>query len=74
MTSKKSKKYYISQYTTKIMNMFDYSELPIVDELITDLYVLDDIARKDLFEYIKVLKKNHIDAKRLADLKEVTIK
>ena len=29
---------------------------------------------KDLFEYIKVLKKNHTDPKRLADLKDVTIK
>lgn len=70
----KSKKCYISQRTTKIMNMFDYSELPIVDELIADLYVLDDITRKDLFEYIKVLKKNHTDPKRLADLKDITIK
>ncbi|MBR2505743.1 MAG: hypothetical protein IKB70_02195 [Bacilli bacterium] len=50
------------------------SSLPIVDELIADLYVLDDITRKDLFEYIKVLKKNHTDPKRLADLKDITIK
>ena len=31
----------------------------MVDELIADLYVLDDITRRDLFEYAKMLKKNH---------------
>ena len=29
----------------------------MVDELIADLYVLDDIPRRDLFEYAKMLKK-----------------
>ena len=50
---------YISDRTARVLKKFDYTELPMVDELIADLYVLDDITRRDLFEYAKMLKKNH---------------
>ena len=32
----------------------------MVDEVIADLYLLDDITRRDLFEYAKMLKKSHL--------------
>lgn len=50
---------------------FDYTELPMVDELIADLYVLDDTTRRNLFEYTKMLKKYHTDPEREADLKDI---
>jgi hypothetical protein len=53
------------------LKKFDYTELPMVDELIADLYVLDDITRRDLFEYAKMLKKNHTSPERAADLKDI---
>lgn len=62
---------YISDRTARILKKFDYAELPMVDELIADLYVLDDATRRDLFEYMKVLKKNHTSPKREADLKDI---
>ena len=62
---------YISDRTAHILKKFDYTELPMVDELIADLYVLDDITRRDLFEYAKMLKKNHISPERAADLKDI---
>ena len=43
----------------------------MVDELIADLYVLDDITRRDLFEYAKMLKKNYTSPERAADLKDI---
>ena len=43
----------------------------MVDELIADLYVLDDTTRRDLFEYTKMLKKNHTDTEREADLIDI---
>lgn len=43
----------------------------MVDEPIADLYVLDDTTRRDLFEYIKMLKKNHTSSERAADLKDL---
>lgn len=65
------KKAYISDRTAKILKKFDYKELPMVDELIADMYVLDDATRRDLFEYVKILKKNHTSTERAADLKDI---
>ncbi len=62
---------YISDLTARIMKKFDYTELPMVDELIADLYVLDDTTRRDLFEYTKMLKKNHTSPERATDLKDI---
>ena len=62
---------YISDRTARILKKFDYTELPMVDQLIADLYVLDDITRRDLFEYAKMLKKNHTSPERAADLKDI---
>ncbi len=70
-SANKSKQAYISSRTASIMKKFDYHELPMIDELIADLYVLDDATRRDLFEYVKILKRNHTDPKRAADLKDI---
>ena len=61
----------VTDRTARILKKFDYTELPMADELIADLYVLDDITRRDLFEYAKVLKKNHTSPERAADLKDM---
>ena len=62
------KKAYFSDRTLKIIKKFDYTELPMIDQLIAYFYVLDDAARKDVFEYLKIMKKNHSDPKRETDL------
>ena len=58
------KKAYFSDRTLKIIKNFDYTELPMVDQLIADFFVLDDATRHDLFEYMAVLKKNHSNPER----------
>lgn len=58
------KKAYFSDRTLKLVEIFDYTELPHVDKLIADFFVLNDTARSDLFEYIKIMKINHTDPKR----------
>ncbi|MCR5742261.1 MAG: helix-turn-helix domain-containing protein [Lachnospiraceae bacterium] len=58
------KKAYFSDRTLKLLERFDYKELPHVDQLIADFFVLNDTARSDLFEYIKIMKRNHTDPKR----------
>ena len=65
------KKAYFSDRTLKIIRNFDYTELPTVDQLIADFYVLDDATRRDLFEYMAVLKKNHSDAERMKVLRGI---
>ena len=64
LMAKLQKKAYFSDRTLKLVEMFDYTELPKVDQLIADFFVLDDVARSDLFEYIKIMKKNHSDSNR----------
>ena len=65
----REKKTYVSNCILKIIKGFDYTELPMVDQLIAYFYVLDDAARKDVFEYLKIMRKNHSDPKRYDALK-----
>ncbi len=65
------KKAYFSDRTMKIIKNFDYTELPMVDQLIADFFVLDDTTRRDLFEYMAVLKKNHSTPERQKVLKAI---
>ena len=46
----------------------------MVDQLIADLYVLDNRARKDLFAYVKTLKENYSESSRMEDLKKIEYK
>ena len=62
---------YMSARTAKILNKFDFTELPMVDQLIADLYVLDDSARRDLFEYVKMVKKLHSSPEREKELRNI---
>ena len=70
----KAKQSYISYRTSEIIKKFDYQELPMVDQLIADLYVLDNRARKDLFAYVKTLKENYSEPSRMEDLKKIEYK
>ena len=58
------KKAYFSDRTLKIIKNFDYAELPMADQLIADFFVLDDVTRKELFDHLNLLKKNHSDPER----------
>ena len=41
----------------------------MIDQLIAYFYVLDDAARKDVFEYLKIMRKKHSDPERERDLR-----
>lgn len=58
------KKTYNSEKTYDLLKNFDYTELNIVDKLIADFFVLDDVARSELFEYLQIMKRNHSDPER----------
>ena len=66
------KKAYFSDRTLKLVEIFDYTELPHVDQLIADFFVLDDDTRSELFEYLNILKKNHTDRRRQKILKGIS--
>ena len=68
------KQSYISYRTAEIIKKFDYEELPMVNQLIADLYVLDSRARKDLFSYAKALMDNYADPGKVEELKNIKYK
>ena len=70
----KEKQSYISYRTAEIIKKFDYQELPMIDQLIADLYVLDTRARKDLFTYVKTLKDNYSEPHKVEELKKIKYK
>lgn len=63
------KKAYFSDRTLKIIRNFDYTELPMIDQLIADFFVLDNMTRKELFDFLNLFKKNHSDLEREKCLK-----
>ncbi len=72
LMTKLQKKAYFSDRTLKLVEIFDYTELPKVDQLIADFFVLDDSARADLFDYLKFMKDNHSDKKRKKVLEKIS--
>ena len=64
------KKAYFSDRTIKLIKNFDYKEFSTIDQLIANFFVLNDTARNDLFEYIKIIKKSHTDPARQKILDE----
>ncbi len=64
-------KAYFSDRTLKLVEIFDYTELPHIDQLIADFFVLNDTASSDLFEYIKIMKRSHTDSKRKKTLDKI---
>ena len=69
-----AKQSYITYRTAEIIKKFDYEELPMVNQLIADLYVLDSRARKDLFSYAKALMDNYADPSKVEELKNIKYK
>lgn len=74
LSESKAKQSYISYRTSEIIKKFDFEELPMVDQLIADLYVLDTRARKDLFIYVKTLKDNYSEPDKVEELKKIKYK
>ena len=54
-----------------LLELYDYTEFPIVDELLGRFAVLDDDGRKNALEYMNFLKSTHLDKEREAALKGI---
>ena len=66
-----NKKSYIKNRTQDLLMLFDYNELPQVDQLISIYYRLDDHTRSELFDMANFLAKKGTDKGRLKRLKTV---
>ena len=66
-----NKKSYIKNRTQPLMMLFDYKELPELDQLISMYYRLDDAHRTSLFDMANYLVKNGTSKERLKKLKSI---
>ncbi|MCI5730742.1 MAG: helix-turn-helix domain-containing protein [Eubacterium sp.] len=62
---------YVKRRMHALLELYDYTEFPIVDELLGRFAVLDDDGRKNALEYMNFLKSTHLDKEREAALKGI---
>lgn len=66
-----NKKSYIKNRTQDLLMLFDYDELPQVDQLLSMYYRLDDHTRSELFDMANFLAKKGTDKERMKRLKKI---
>ena len=66
-----NKKSYIKNRTQDLLMLFDYNELPQVDQLVSLYYQMDDATRSELFDMANFLMKKGADKERVKKLKSL---
>ena len=66
-----NKKSYIKNRTQPLLMLFDYKELPELDQLISLYYRMDDVHRSELFDMANYMAKNGTAKERLRKLKSI---
>jgi len=66
-----NKKSYIKHRTTDILMLYDYEELPQVDQLLANYFALDDQSREYIFDILSSTLKKHSDAERRKLLRKI---
>jgi len=64
-------KTYLTYSLFPLMMLFGQNSMPDVDNLLTSFYQLDDEARAEIIETIKVKMKYHTDEKRAEEVKQI---
>ncbi len=71
LVTERNKKSYLKNRTADILMLYDYEDLPAVDQLLAEFFSLSDQGRKDVFELINFIKKKETDAERKKKLKGI---
>lgn len=66
-----NKKSYIKHRTTDILMLYDYEELPQVDQLLANYFALDDQSREYIFDILSSTLKKHSDSERKKLLRKI---
>ncbi|SNU05010.1 DNA-binding transcriptional regulator, XRE family [Lachnospiraceae bacterium] len=64
-------KMYLKNSLYPLMNLFGKKSMPDVDNLLTSFYKLDDEARQEIIEMIKIKLKTHTDKEREKEIKQI---
>ena len=51
--------------------LYDYEELPVIDQLLANYYVLDDQTREYIFDTLSSASKKHADPDRKKKLRSI---
>ena len=62
---------YMNTHIYPLMRLYDAKDIPMIDKFILGYYELDDDARAEIREFIKIKKKHHTDPERADKLKGV---
>ncbi len=70
--TKINKNSYLKRRLGNVLELYDYQEFPIIDQLLTNFYELSDDGRKRLMDYINFLLTTDKDLDRENKIKEIT--
>ena len=55
----------------QLLNLYSYSEYPMLDQLLAKFYVLDEEGRKEVFNYLDYQAIHHTDKEHSENLKKI---
>ena len=55
----------------QILNLYSYSDYPLLDQLLTQFYILDEEGRRQVLDNLEVQMKRHTDSKYEKQLKQI---
>ena len=56
---------------SQILNLYSYSDYPLLDQILTQFYILDEEGRRQVLDSLEVQMKRHTDSKYEKHLKQI---
>ncbi|MBR1815244.1 MAG: helix-turn-helix transcriptional regulator [Lachnospiraceae bacterium] len=69
--TKLDKSAYIKHRLNSILDIYKYSDYPIIDQLITNFYMMDDAGRKQFIDYANFILQTNTDKDRANEVKQI---
>lgn len=66
-----NKNSYVKNRMHQLLNLYSYSEYPMLDQLLAKFYVLDEEGRKEVFNYLDYQATHHTDKEHSENLKKI---
>ena len=66
-----NKNSYVKNRMHQLLNLYSYSEYPMLDQLLAKFYVLDEEGRKEVFNYLDYQATHHTDKEHSKNLKKI---
>lgn len=67
-----NKNSYVKFRMDKLFSLYQYEEFPIIDELLSKFYTMNDDGRRQIIDYINFMSEKNCDKERETNLKSIT--